>query len=141
MAFFASVAPRMPSWLLQRLEWGKKRENAAGGRCCHMIRMVALPQAPGFHLRMSPSAAPSLRLASADRLICSRGWASLECMCPGAPESKGKRYWPCSEGSEIAEMFQLVHFMCPCSLCAGHGAGYRGLRGEYWVLSLPLKCS
>lgn len=57
-----------------------------------MIRVVALPQAPGFHLHISPSAAPSLCLTSVDRLIFSRECASLECMCPGAPESKGKRH-------------------------------------------------
>lgn len=51
--------PRMPCWLLQRLRWGQEGENIVRGRCCLMIRVVALPHAPDFHLHLSPWLAPA----------------------------------------------------------------------------------
>lgn len=47
-----------------------------------MNRAVAGPHAPGFHLRFPPSGSPFFHPASAERQICSRGWVSLECVCP-----------------------------------------------------------
>ena len=51
--------PRMPCLLPQRLGWGQERENIARGRCCLMIRVMALPHAPDFHLHLSPWLGPA----------------------------------------------------------------------------------